>query len=99
MSEMKKRGIDFGYLTLLHKECSLCYRETYEEGGFVQCDCIKIDKEAWANGVSDTPKEWVDLMECGHTVKYIVYSERRNFCAICEQDALPINIPFWSRRK
>jgi hypothetical protein len=35
-----------------------------------------------------------DVMDCGHEVKYIVYSERRNYCAICGVDARPRNIPF-----
>jgi ribosomal protein L37E len=33
-------------------------------------------------------------MECGHEVKYIVYSERRNYCAICGENARRRNIPF-----
>lgn len=45
--------------SLLNRTCILCHTTTYEEGGFVECDCMSIDKDAWANGVCETPKEWI----------------------------------------
>lgn len=47
--------------TLLNRICKLCNAKTYEESGFVQCDCLMVDKEAWAHGVAETPKEWIEM--------------------------------------
>jgi len=48
--------------TLLNRICKACGAKTYEDNGFVQCDCIMVDKDAWANGVSETPKDWVSML-------------------------------------
>lgn len=45
--------------TLLNRTCKECGVKTYEENGFVQCDCTEVDKDAWANGVCETPKDWI----------------------------------------
>ena len=47
--------------TLENKICKLCGVKTWEEDGFIQCDCIMVDKEDWAHGVAETPKEWIDM--------------------------------------
>ena len=38
-------------------------------------------------------------MDCGHEAKYIVFSERRNYCGICGKDAHPFNSWFRSTRR
>jgi hypothetical protein len=46
---------------LVNKICKLCGVKTWEEDGFVQCDCMMVDKNAWEHGVAETPKEWINM--------------------------------------
>ena len=39
------------------------------------------------------------IMACGHEEKYTVYSERRNYCAICGEDAHAPGVPFSRPRR
>lgn len=39
------------------------------------------------NAAMKIAKRIDDTMECGHSVKYIVYASNRNYCAICGADA------------
>jgi hypothetical protein len=71
-------------------------------------DCWDAEKDMFKIGSKPTAGEYKrayrvfrtlvervnDVMECGHEVKYIVYSERRNYCAICGENARRRNIPF-----
>ena len=45
--------------TLLNRTCKECGAKTFEENGVVSCDCMEVDKDAWANGVCETPKNWI----------------------------------------
>lgn len=53
--------------TLLNRICTLCETETWQEGGFVQCDCLTVPEYEWSMGVIETPKQWdddIDALMC-----------------------------------
>lgn len=52
-----------------------------------------------ADGGSVPVFDGESLMECGHELKFIVYSERRNYCAVCGADAHPVGVPFSPTRR
>ena len=83
--------------TLLNRVCILCETETWLEGGFVQCDCIKISKYEWAHGVIETPLCWNDDVDA------LMYYRQKHYKDMIDRHSDTIvklneEIAMWRRR-